>query len=194
MALETGTYISDLNASNPTEADVRSEGDDHLRLIKATLKATFPNVTGAVSASHSELNILDGVTASTAELNILAGVTATTAEINYMDGVTSAVQTQLNAKAPTATPTVEAKTDNFNAAKDYHYILRTATGKTATLPGSPSENDTVRITNTSGGNWTAGRNSLKIMGADADLTLTTNKHYEFVYIDATTGWAVTRGS
>ena len=43
---------------------------------------------------------MDGVTASTAELNIMDGVTATTAELNYVDGVTSAIQTQLNAKAP----------------------------------------------------------------------------------------------
>lgn len=45
------------------------------------------------------------VTATAAELNILDGVTATTAELNYVDGVTSNVQTQLDAKAPTASPT-----------------------------------------------------------------------------------------
>ena len=33
------------------------------------------------------------------------GVTATTAELNYVDGVTSNVQTQLDSKAPTASPT-----------------------------------------------------------------------------------------
>jgi len=58
-----------------------------------------------VTATATELNLLDGVTATTAELNILDGVTATTAELNYVDGVTSNVQTQLNTKAPTASPT-----------------------------------------------------------------------------------------
>ena len=33
------------------------------------------------------------------------GVTSTAAELNYMDGVTSNVQTQLDAKAPLASPT-----------------------------------------------------------------------------------------
>ena len=33
------------------------------------------------------------------------GITATAAELNYTDGVTSNIQTQLNAKAPTANPT-----------------------------------------------------------------------------------------
>lgn len=59
----------------------------------------------AVTSTAAELNILDGVTATTAELNILDGVTATTAELNYVDGVTSNIQTQLDAKAPIASPT-----------------------------------------------------------------------------------------
>ena len=40
-----------------------------------------------------------------AELAVLDGITATTAELNYVDGVTSNIQTQLNAKAPIASPT-----------------------------------------------------------------------------------------
>ena len=60
MALETGTYISDLNAANPTSTDPKSQGDDHLRLIKSTLLETFPEVTGEVTASHIEINLLAG--------------------------------------------------------------------------------------------------------------------------------------
>lgn len=45
-----------------------------------------------LTASASELNILDGVTASTAELNLLDGVTASTAELNILDGVTSTAE------------------------------------------------------------------------------------------------------
>ena len=33
-----------------------AQADDHLRLIKSTVKATFPNLTGAVTATHTELN------------------------------------------------------------------------------------------------------------------------------------------
>lgn len=95
MALETGTYISDLVVTNPTATDPKAEGDDHVRLIKSTVKATFPNITGAVTATQVELNTLDGITASTAELNILDGVTASTAELNILDGVT-ATASELN--------------------------------------------------------------------------------------------------
>ena len=60
----------------------------------------------ATGVTTAEFDVLDGVTATTTELNIMDGVTATTAEINYVDGVTSNVQTQLNTKAPSASPTL----------------------------------------------------------------------------------------
>lgn len=72
MALESATYINGLDAANPTASDGKNQGDDHLRLLKSTVKATFPNVAGAVTPTHTELN--------------------------YVAGVTSAIQTQLNAK------------------------------------------------------------------------------------------------
>ena len=68
-----------------------------LQALETALEAQSLSGLG-VTASASELNILDGVTSSTAELNLLDGVTATTAELNYVDGVTSNVQTQINAK------------------------------------------------------------------------------------------------
>src|SRR5512139_2343077 len=79
MGLETATYINGLVSTNPTATDNKSEGDDHIRLLKSTIQATFPSITGAVTATHTELN--------------------------YVDGVTSAIQTQLDAKAPLASPT-----------------------------------------------------------------------------------------
>jgi hypothetical protein len=59
----------------------------------------------ALTATAAELNTLDGITATTAELNTLDGITATVTELNYTDGVTSNIQTQLNTKAPIASPT-----------------------------------------------------------------------------------------
>ena len=64
------------------------------------------NKLDGVTASTTELNKLDGVTTSTAELNKLDGVTASTAELNYVDGVTSNVQTQIDAKAALASPSL----------------------------------------------------------------------------------------
>ena len=65
MALETGTYISSLVATNPAATDSLAAADDHLRLIKSTIKNTFPNISNAVNATHTELNIMDGGTSAT---------------------------------------------------------------------------------------------------------------------------------
>jgi len=77
MGLESATYIDDLVITNPTSGDDPSAGDDHLRLIKSTIKNTFPNISAPVTPTHTELN--------------------------YVDGVTSAIQTQLNAKLASTT-------------------------------------------------------------------------------------------
>ena len=42
------------------------------------------------------------VTATATEINLLDGVTATTAELNHTDGVTSNIQTQLDSKTTAA--------------------------------------------------------------------------------------------
>jgi hypothetical protein len=78
MPIESATYISDLNASNPIGAtDPLSSADDHLRLLKSTIKATFPAVTGAVTASHTELNNLAGVTGKTGTGNVVLSASPT---------------------------------------------------------------------------------------------------------------------
>lgn len=46
MALESATYVKDLIATNPAFDDPKSQGDDHLRLIKSTITISFPNVGG----------------------------------------------------------------------------------------------------------------------------------------------------
>jgi hypothetical protein len=84
-----------------------------------------------VTSTAAEINILDGVTATAAELNILDGVTATTAELNYVDGVTSNVQTQIDTKAPVASPTftgtATAPTVNASTALQIGGVAVTAT-------------------------------------------------------------------
>lgn len=59
MALESGTYIDSLVSTNPAATDGLAQADDHMRLIKATILASFPNITGAMTATQSVLNGLD---------------------------------------------------------------------------------------------------------------------------------------
>lgn len=90
-----------------------------------TAAAALTNL--GLTASATELNILDGATVTTAELNVLDGITATTAELNYVDGVTSNIQTQLNNKATKAQGT---KIDNLTTDV-------TAIKYVTALPSSP---------------------------------------------------------
>jgi hypothetical protein len=80
MALEEGTYIDSLVSSNPTAADNVAQGDDHIRLIKSTISNTFPNLTGAVSASHSDLNAVVETPANRIKGNV-TGVAGPTTNI-----------------------------------------------------------------------------------------------------------------
>ena len=95
MALETATYISDLNAANPAATDGLAQADDHFRIIKGAVKATFPNVTGAISATHGALDaaatFAGAITASAAEINVLDGISTglTSAELSVLDGITA---------------------------------------------------------------------------------------------------------
>jgi hypothetical protein len=73
IGLETATYIDALVTSNPDGADARSTADDHLRLIKAALKRSFPMVGGAVSASAAAISYVNDLTASAqAQITTLA--------------------------------------------------------------------------------------------------------------------------
>lgn len=82
-------------------ADLQASDIPNLTLSKitdVTASASELNVLDGITASTAELNILDGVTASATEINVLDGITATTTELNYVSGVTSSIQTQLNGK------------------------------------------------------------------------------------------------
>jgi hypothetical protein len=67
MSLESLTgasvFINALVNTNPVGAtDPKSQGDDHIRGIKNVILNTFPAITGAVTATHTEMNLLHGLT------------------------------------------------------------------------------------------------------------------------------------
>jgi hypothetical protein len=64
MGLETATFISGLTPSWPTSSELKSQGDDHLRLIKQTLQNTFP--------AAAKPFYFPKVTSSTATVNLVA--------------------------------------------------------------------------------------------------------------------------
>lgn len=79
MAVDTSQYVGDFDTTKPTTGDPKVEGPANYQQVKRAAKQSFPNVKGPVTADHTELS--------------------------YVDGVTSPIQTQLDAKAPIASPT-----------------------------------------------------------------------------------------
>ena len=108
VAGDLSTHISDTTAHGTT-GDVVGTSDTQT-LTNKTLTSPKINENVAVTATATELNILDGITASTTELN-------------YVDGVTSGIQTQLDDKAPLASPTFTGTvTANNLTTQKYQYL------------------------------------------------------------------------
>ena len=60
MTVETASYISQLDGTRPLSGDPKSEGDDHLRLIKSVLQTQFPNLsTVAMTRTAAQLNSIN---------------------------------------------------------------------------------------------------------------------------------------
>ena len=133
MPIEAATYISTLNASNPPSTDLLAEGDDHLRLLKSVLLASFPNITGAMTATHTVLNGLD------------ARVTAAQTQVDLADNGVSVV--------PVSGILEQAQPVNAQTGLNYTYLL-TDRGKLVTRTNAAAMGDTLpQATGSFGAGW-----------------------------------------
>lgn len=108
------------------------------------------------------------ITATATELNVLDGITASTAELNYVDGVTSAIQTQLNAKQAQLNGTGFVKVSGTTVSYDNATYLTTASAASSYQPLA-----TV-LTNTTASFTTAKDTKLSGIETGADVTDATN--------------------
>jgi hypothetical protein len=127
--LETGTYISDLVVTNPTSSDLASQGDDHLRLVKSTIKTTFPNITGAVTPTHTELNFVDGVTSA---IQTQIDAKAATSHTHATADVTSGTFADARISASSVTQHANATAAAISAGTAVAIVTRNVTGKAGT--------------------------------------------------------------
>jgi uncharacterized membrane protein YdcZ (DUF606 family) len=136
MALESASYISQLNSSNPTSGDGVAEGDNHIRLVKSVLQTQWPNL-GTVA------------------------VTATGTELNYSVGVTSAIQTQINGKLAQTNPTPTLSGSNITSS-GWQAAMTFASSTAALLmdSGVVGAGRYALMGTTSDGNWYFGRSQL----------------------------------
>lgn len=156
MGLETGTYIDSLNASNPAATDALSQADEHLRLIKSTLKSTFPSITGAVTATHTAINtkVAEPVSAITSDgsspsINTSAGVTA--ANLRTLLGVTEGAITTSTDSGGEVTP---ALATGITAAEVWNLIKAEALNSTYPIGAIYASVANTSPASAFGGTWT----------------------------------------
>ncbi len=137
-------------------------------------KLAFTSSLPGITATASEINILDGVTATASEINILDGVTATTAEINYLD-ITTLGLTQAS-KAVTADANGVVSFDN-GTIEEVTTVTSSSNAATINLrDGNLFEHDlTENVTYTFSNPAAAGRASsfvLKVIQDSSARTIT----------------------
>lgn len=79
MGLESGTWVNDLVKTNPASSDDRSQGANHLRLIKTVAQNTFPNANRAFYFPNATQKSADfSVTAAQMNQSFVVDATAGT--------------------------------------------------------------------------------------------------------------------
>jgi hypothetical protein len=146
---DTAIYI---NSSTDGQLDLVADTEIQLAATTVDLNGNL-DVSGsltlggtAITATASELNILDGVTSTAAELNILDGVTSTTAELNILDGVTSTASELNLLDGSTAGTVVASKAVVADSNKDVSGFRNLSITGDLTVAGD----DITMGTNTSG--------------------------------------------
>ena len=145
--------------------------------IASTGVTSFNGSTGAVTGVAS-FNGNTGVVTGVASFNGNTGAVTGVASYN---GNTGVVSSNYN---------ISSISSNTTAVKNTLYVFKS--NLTLTLPASPSNGDSIKISNRSGvTTCVVARNSEKIMGDSSDLTIDKlNAGIELIYSGSTDGWVI----
>lgn len=124
-AVGSTTRTTRMTIDDGGEVGIGTTTPSYLLHVNGSFNATTIAINGTtVSASAAELNKLNGVTSVTADLNLLSGAAAagvTATRIQYLNTLTGNIQTQLNARLTTASP-------SFTGTMDGPSLRLTTTG------------------------------------------------------------------
>ena len=203
-----------LAADTDDTIDIKIAGADDFRFTANTLTALSGSSivvpaggltigSTAVASTAAELNILDDATVTTAELNIIDGNTSATSTtvadadrvvLNDNGTMVQVAMTDIKTYIGGGTSWQAVKTGDFTAAAGQGVFCDTSSAAfTLTLPASPSIGDEVAFKDYAKtfdtNNLTIARNSSKIEGGTADLTVDVEgAGNTLVFTDSTQGW------
>ena len=184
MPVESATYINQLNPSYPDGTEPKSDGDNHIRLHKQVHVNSFPNVGGAVTVTHTELNSVPNRALKAGDTytgtHAFAGATAVTVPtVATADNSTNAASTAMVQAAIAAVNSALNLSYSSSSAASFsvsegQVVVATNTGAVAvTFPASPTTGavcgvhfDNTRIDNTVdlGANSVIGWNGVIVSG------------------------------
>ena len=166
-------------------ARVEDNGTFNIVTAKLAINGT------AVTSTAAELNLLDGDT------SVGSSITLADADgfvVNDGGTMKTIPASDIKTYNPGGTAWQSVVTSNTTMVAGRGYFVDTTSSAiTMTLPSSASQGDTIQIIDYAGtadtNNITIGRNSHKIQGDAADLTVSTERAaFSLVYVDATQGW------
>lgn len=128
--------------------------------------AAYVNLSSTLLVAN---NLSDVNNAATALGNL--GLTATAAELNYTDGVTSAIQTQLDAKAPLASPAFTGNTTATGTVSDQAGNVRDLVNSDKTAAYVPAATDNGKLINITTGGITI---NASVFSAGQNVTIYNN--------------------
>jgi hypothetical protein len=149
MGVESASWVTQLDATNPVVGDPVGEGDDHLRMIKTVLKNSFPSsstsaIVPNVSGNQNKLLSTDGtdnVWTSNVVNAELKNYSETTNVIGSIGGGTQDLDLSLG-NVFSATVNTSATTFTFSnppasgTAGSFTLILTNGGSQTVTWPAS----------------------------------------------------------
>ncbi len=142
-------------------------------------------------ANADQLQLVDGVFKPFTDSDVDLGTSARYFKDAYIDSITTTGAINKNTSA------WQSKSGTYTAVAGDRLMVDTSSSAfTITLPASPSAGDEVRFLDVTASfdsnNLTIGRNSQKINGNSADLTVATESAgFSLVYYNSTYGWRYT---
>jgi hypothetical protein len=181
---------------NENQSGMTIEGTYYVQ-ENGTITTSSTNYKAGVALTATNLLVHDNVNDEAGSLGASPALTgAPTAPTAAVGTNTTQIATTAFVLANSST-TYNAISSATTAVAGNTYIVDTGSAVTVTLPASAAIGDTVAVIDGTGtaatNNITIGRNSHKIQGDAADMTVSLNRAaFELVYYNATHGWLLTK--
>jgi len=135
MGLESASYPTQLVLTNPAGGDLKSTVDDHIRLVKTVIQTTFPNVSGPVTLTHTQINTSYALASADAATASAAAVSATASASAAAASASAASTSQSSASGSASSATASAAAAAASAASIAGGPVASVNGMTGVVTG-----------------------------------------------------------